>query len=152
MVLLRYDRGTILVQGNIRVPNSSWDSRVGAFRTLALYYPEVQRFLNSSNMTFEDEVLDPPPCPSLRSKTKLRAYQEEALKAWLRAGKRGVVVLPTGAGKTILALAAIAHVNAPAIIVVPTIDLLDQWRENLAREFGIEIFSKRDIEIFRPPS
>src|SRR5947207_2674397 len=33
-----------------------------------------------------------------------RPYQSDALAAWLAADSRGVVVLPTGAGKTILAL------------------------------------------------
>ena len=36
-----------------------------------------------------------------------RPYQSDALAAWLAADSRGVVVLPTGAGKTILALMAI---------------------------------------------
>jgi len=139
LVLLRHDKGTIVVFGDVRIPNSSWDSRVGAFRAMALYYPEVLSFLRVSGLEFKDEVLDLPPCPELIGKTKLRGYQEEALKAWLRAGKRGVIVLPTGAGKTIVAMAAIAYVNAPAIVVVPTIDLMEQWRTNLVKEFDVEV-------------
>jgi superfamily II DNA or RNA helicase len=139
LVLLRHDKGTILVFGDVRVPNSSWDPRVRAFRAMALYYPEVLSFLRLSGLEFKDEVLDLPPCPELIGKTRLRGYQEEALKAWFRAGKRGVIVLPTGAGKTIVALAAIAHVNAPAIVVVPTIDLMEQWRSNLMKEFDVEV-------------
>jgi superfamily II DNA or RNA helicase len=139
LVLLRHDKGTILAFGNVRVPNSSWDPRVGAFRAMALYYPEILRFLRSSDLEFKDEVLDLPPCPELIGKSKLRAYQEDALKAWFRAGKRGVIVLPTGAGKTIVAMAAIAHLNAPSIVVVPTIDLMEQWRTNLMKEFDVEV-------------
>ena len=139
MVLLRYHKGTVLVWGDVRVPNSSWDPRIGAFRALALYYPEALRFLRLSGLDFKDDVLDLPPCPELTSKTRLRGYQEEALNAWLRAGKRGVIVLPTGAGKTIVAMAAISSVNAPAIVVVPTIDLIEQWRANLVKEFGVEV-------------
>ena len=139
MVLLRYDKGTILVWGDVRVPNSSWDPRVGAFRAMALYYPEALRFLRLSELDFKDDVLDLPPCPELINKTKLRGYQEEALTAWLVAGKRGVVILPTGAGKTIVAMAAISSVNAPAIVVVPTIDLMEQWRANLVKEFDVEV-------------
>jgi len=139
LVLLRYDKGTILVFGDVRVPNSSWDPRVGAFRAMALYYPEALSFLRLSELDFKDDVLDLPPCPELISKTKLRGYQEEALKAWLRAGKRGVIVLPTGAGKTMVAMAAISLVNTPAIVVVPTIDLMEQWRTNLVKEFNVEV-------------
>lgn len=139
MVLLRFDKGTILVWGDVRVPNSSWDPRVGAFRAMALYYPEALRFLRLSGLDFKDDVLDSPPCPELVGKTGLRGYQDEALRSWLRAGRRGVIVLPTGAGKTIVAMAAISNVNAPAVVVVPTIDLMEQWRGNLEKEFGVEV-------------
>lgn len=139
MVLLRFDKGTILVWGDVRVPNSSWDPRVGAFRAMALYYPEALRFLRLSGLDFKDDVLDSPPCPELVGKTELRGYQDEALRSWLRAGRRGVIVLPTGAGKTIVAMAAISNVNAPAVVVVPTIDLMEQWRGNLEKEFGVEV-------------
>lgn len=139
MVLLRYDRGTILISGSLRVPNSTWDSRVEAFRTLALHYPDVVRFLRMSHIDFSDNVLDLPPCPELKAKTKLRDYQKEALNAWLRAEKRGITVLPTGAGKTVVAMAAISHVDAPTIVIVPTIDLLEQWRINLTEEFDVHV-------------
>ena len=139
MVLLRYDKGTVLVSGNVRVPGSSWDPRVGAFRTMALDYPDAVKYLRRSGLEFRDEVLNLVPCPDLTGRTRLRDYQEEAFTAWLNAEKRGVIVLPTGAGKTVVAMAAIAHVNAPAIVVVPTIDLMEQWRGNLAREFGVDV-------------
>lgn len=139
MVLLRYDRGTILAYGNVRIPNGTWDSRVGAFRTLAIYYPDVLQFLEESNLDYEDKVLDLHPCPELDSKIKLRSYQEEALKAWLKSGKRGIVVLPTGAGKTLVAIVAISRINLPAVVVVPTIDLMNQWRTRLEEEFNLPI-------------
>ncbi len=138
LVLLRFHKGTILVWGDVKVPNSSWDSRFGAFRTLAIYYPEVLRFLQRSGVGFKNEVLDLPPCPELMSNTTLRRYQVEALESWFKAGRRGVIVLPTGAGKTIVAMAAISRINAPTIIVVPTIDLMEQWRTRLEEEFKVD--------------
>ncbi|MCK5631430.1 DEAD/DEAH box helicase family protein [Candidatus Bathyarchaeota archaeon] len=139
MALLRYDKGTILVAGDVRVPNSTWDPRVGAFRTMGLHYPEVLKFLRMSKLDVRDEVLDLPPCPELQGTSKLRPYQDEALNAWITAKGRGVVVLPTGAGKTVVAFGAISHINAPTIIVVPTIDLMQQWITNLVREFGVDV-------------
>ncbi len=65
-----------------------------------------------------------------------RVYQDEALAAWRRAQGRGVVVLPTGAGKTVLALMAVAQLQARTLVVVPTIDLLQQWRAALAERLG----------------
>jgi superfamily II DNA or RNA helicase len=61
----------------------------------------------------------------------LRDYQEEALRRWEGARNRGVVILPTGGGKTILALEAIRRIAERTLIVVPTLDLLSQWREAL---------------------
>ncbi|MCB9629768.1 MAG: DEAD/DEAH box helicase family protein [Sandaracinaceae bacterium] len=57
----------------------------------------------------------------------LRGYQSAALAAWEVAGRRGVIVLPTGAGKTRVAVAAIARVRRPTLCVVPTRVLLHQW-------------------------
>jgi superfamily II DNA or RNA helicase len=65
-----------------------------------------------------------------------RSYQREALRNWLAAGGRGVVVLPTGAGKTIVALMALEQVPARMLVVVPTIELLRQWHTGLVERAG----------------
>jgi superfamily II DNA or RNA helicase len=66
-------------------------------------------------------------------------YQHAALDAWDAAGRRGSIVLPTGAGKTFVALHAIHRVNRSAVIVAPTIDLLHQWYARLVNTFGADI-------------
>jgi superfamily II DNA or RNA helicase len=66
-------------------------------------------------------------------------YQLEALDAWDAAGRRGSIVLPTGAGKTFVAIQVIHRVDRSAVIVAPTIDLLHQWYARLANAFEIEI-------------
>ena len=58
--------------------------------------------------------------------------------AWLKSGKRGVIVLPTGAGKTSVALKAIALLSVPTLIVVPTIDLMSQWASAIREKLGVE--------------
>jgi superfamily II DNA or RNA helicase len=45
---------------------------------------------------------------------------------------RGCIVLPTGAGKTILGIKSIETINSAVLIVVPTLDLLHQWTEVLS--------------------
>ncbi|HLY30122.1 MAG TPA: DEAD/DEAH box helicase family protein, partial [Ktedonobacterales bacterium] len=67
----------------------------------------------------------------------LRPYQHEAIAAWLDAGARGIVTLPTGAGKTVVALAALAELRVRTLVVVPTIELLRQWREGIRERLGV---------------
>lgn len=66
-------------------------------------------------------------------------YQLESLKAWKAADRFGSIVLPTGAGKTFVALQAITETAVSTLIVVPTIDLLHQWYARLESAFQIPI-------------
>jgi superfamily II DNA or RNA helicase len=66
-----------------------------------------------------------------------RPYQDDALASWLAAEGRGVVILPTGAGKTVLALMAIERLKQRTLIVVPTIELLYQWRDAVIERLGV---------------
>jgi len=104
MIHLTYDRGTILVYGNVRVPGSAWDSRSGAYRAPAFLYKDIRSYVDSSGFPCKDDVLDLVPSPALTMRTVLRDYQERAVQAWDRAGAWGVVVLPTGSGKTHVAM------------------------------------------------
>jgi superfamily II DNA or RNA helicase len=139
---LSYEKGTILIRSDAKVPYSTWDDRVRAFRAQGLYYREIVEFLKKSELSaVKDGVEDLPPCPALmkcRSVT-MRGYQKRALGAWDKAGRRGVIVLPTGAGKTVIAMKAIELVNQPAVVIVPTLDLLEQWRKRVQEELGIDV-------------
>jgi superfamily II DNA or RNA helicase len=66
-------------------------------------------------------------------------YQLESLAAWHKAGRWGSIVLPTGAGKTFVALHALAETAASTLVVVPTIDLLHQWYARLESAFNTAI-------------
>jgi superfamily II DNA or RNA helicase len=66
-----------------------------------------------------------------------RSYQHEAVAAWLRSGGRGIVVLPTGAGKTIVAYDTIAQLGVSTLVVVPTIELLRQWRAGISKHLQL---------------
>ncbi|MFX1487177.1 MAG: DEAD/DEAH box helicase family protein [Promethearchaeota archaeon] len=139
MILLKYDKGSLLIQGSIGTPYGQWDPRVGCFRAMALYYPEVLAYLKRSRLEYKDKAASPPPIDTLKSPVKLRPYQREALSAWFAANRRGVIVLPTGAGKTLVAIKAIEKLNVSTLVVVPTLDLLDQWRQQLTQLFGVEV-------------
>jgi superfamily II DNA or RNA helicase len=68
-----------------------------------------------------------------------RPYQREAVEAWRAARWRGIVVLPTGAGKSFVAESCIAVAQRSTLVVVPTLDLLSQWYGNLRAAFGCDV-------------
>jgi RNA polymerase primary sigma factor len=76
-----------------------------------------------------------PSTPSIN----LYRWQREALEAWNSNGHRGIVNAVTGSGKTRLALAAIdQHLeqqNSNAVVIVPTVELLQQWHLQLCEHF-----------------
>lgn len=136
---LTFDRGTIQVRGNVRVPNSTWDERSKTFRAMALHYKDIIDFLKVSGIDFRDSVLNLIPCPKLQSSIALRDYQKQAMDAWIANDNRGVIVLPTGSGKTILGIKAISLLNTPTIVVAPTLDLVDQWRSMLKEALKVDV-------------
>lgn len=66
-------------------------------------------------------------------------YQLAALDAWDKAERRGSIILPTGAGKTFVAIQAIYRAARSSLIVAPTIDLLHQWYARLVNAFQVEV-------------
>lgn len=138
---LVYDRGTIVAKGSqvSPTPHFRWDPRIEGFRALAYRYREIVEYLRARGVEFEDLVMDPVE-GELRvlKRPPLRTYQREALRAWMMK-KRGIVVLPTGAGKTRVALAVISELKCPTLVVVPTLELMDQWERRIARYFSTSI-------------
>jgi superfamily II DNA or RNA helicase len=139
---LRYDNGTILVTGIAHVPFASVDPRTKDLRAQALYYQNIAEYLRQSEIVCNDYVLDLIPSPSILADNNnnnihltLRDYQQKALDNWIKADKRGCVVLPTGSGKTVIGVKAIEMVNSASIVIVPTIDLMDQWTSVLSKYF-----------------
>ena len=61
---------------------------------------------------------------------KIRPYQELAAEGFWHGGS-GVVVLPCGAGKTIVGAAAMAHAKATTLILVTNTIAARQWRDEL---------------------
>ena len=103
---LRFDRGTVLLleppagADASDLPGVLWDPRVGALRAPAMLHPAIAAALTQRGVRFADEIDRPADLPGTWTEPPLRPYQDSALWAWQRAGRRGLVVLPTGAGKT----------------------------------------------------
>ena len=137
---LTYDKGTIVIRGLAHIPFAILDPRTNVLRALALHYSNIIDYLKQSGIQYSDHVLSEETMMlssslSSSSPLSLRDYQQRALDNWLRAGLRGCVVLPTGSGKTILGIKAIEKANAASLVIVPTLDLMDQWTTVLSKHF-----------------
>ena len=134
---LLFDHGTLVLAEAPelkpgRVPGLVWDPRVALFRAPAWRYSEVSAALRHSQPPVRDEVSACTlPRPASWSELPLRPYQRAALLSWELSGRRGTVVLPTGSGKTQVALAALRETAARGLCLVPTRALLQQWTSAL---------------------
>jgi superfamily II DNA or RNA helicase len=143
VIKLFYESGTLVATGASRpdLPDSFvWDGRTRQWRAPASAYRDAILRLRESETPHEDlaAAFERPPLES-RVALAPRPYQKEALAAWRREALRGVVVLPTGAGKTAVAVQAIERVGRSTLVVVPTLALLKQWYSVLSDSFGSSI-------------
>jgi superfamily II DNA or RNA helicase len=132
---LRYGRGKIIIEGEPVYIDQIEPRNVFS----AHNYFRVIEHLNKSEEPYKNMAANFLKTPKLTTKYELRDYQKEAIYAWTQAGCRGLLVLPTGSGKTVLAVKAIEKQNCSTLVVVPTLVLLDQWRQVLSQAFNIEI-------------
>ena len=70
------------------------------------------------------------------SEWTLRPYQREAAESFWHGGS-GVVVLPCGAGKTLVGAAAMAHAQATTLILVTNTVSARQWKDELVRRTSL---------------
>ncbi|HIK29068.1 MAG: DEAD/DEAH box helicase family protein [Oscillatoriaceae bacterium SKW80] len=137
---IKFDRGTLLLhpppKGKAWIDFATWDERVEKFRIPAIYYRQLIEALKAEGIDFRDEAKAFEPLELIPS-VEMPPYphQQEALTAWKQAGRKGVVVLPTAAGKTYLAQLAMQATPRSTLIVVPTLDLMHQWYAHLVAAF-----------------
>lgn len=133
-----------------------WDPRVNRWRAegyrLAAFRAWLHRrgIFSTYRSSRPREFLPAP--RSAERLPRLRPYQLEALQAWTAAGRRGVISLPTGSGKTRVALCAMLRLGRPALVLAPTRQLIHQWVRSI-REFydgpvGEYGDGKRDVQPF----
>ncbi len=142
---LTFDGGTLVVRGPdagrlAALPGCRLDPRSGTYRAEARCYRALVEHLRRHQLPYTDEAraYQATPWP-LRSERRPFPHQAEALEAWWAGGGRGVVVLPTGTGKTFLAVLAIERAARPALVITPTIDLLNQWYDELVSAFAVPV-------------
>jgi len=140
VLTLTFEEGTVRVAGDVPpdLPGVESDDRSKSGRAPAHRYGDLRSALDERGLDYNDRVLDTAAL-DLATTYELREYQRAALDAWREAGDRGCLELPTGSGKTVIGIAAMVAVRTPTLVIVPTIDLLEQWQRELETEFHVSI-------------
>lgn len=133
----RFMGGTIVLDNMNQEarPPDPFQWHEGKWRSPAFHYRSIRAWLRKEHI--RDTIPRWQKIPlRLSDNRQPHPYQTMALNAWLKSDRWGSVVLPTGAGKTFLALKAMSRTRVSTLIVVPTIDLLHQWYASLENAFG----------------
>lgn len=145
MVQLTFDQGTLLLDlPPEKLPPGldyvQFDPRVKRLRAPAHRYRSLLVALVRAGFEVDDRARAYREVP-LKSRIRREPYphQAEAIAAWRRQKSRGVVILPTGAGKTFVAELAIEVTGRSTLVMVPTLDLMNQWYDLLCSSFGSEV-------------
>lgn len=135
--IVRFEGGTLCAPLDFPYPLQTaalWkkdEGRSGQQRCYAMHYWS----LCQSGEPFLDQVADWFEADfSTQELHSLRDYQQEAKDAWM-GRKEGIVVMPTGAGKTEVALSIIGELRCSVLVICPYRALMYQWKERLANAF-----------------
>ncbi len=141
---LKFESGTLILEGAEETEVVSkafvWDARTKHFRAPAYKYREIITDFVRNKIGYEDLAKN---YADFDFKQKFhitpRPYQTASVEAWKENKRCGVIALPTGAGKTHAATMAIEICKRQTLVVVPTLDLMNQWYELLLSTFNAEI-------------
>ncbi|HXT59555.1 MAG TPA: DEAD/DEAH box helicase family protein [Pirellulales bacterium] len=115
-----------------------WDRRANAWRIDALEYAAVRERLAKSRLVCHDTVAQWQavdwPQDNLQ---KLRPEQLAAVAAWNET-RRAAIVMPTGTGKTEVALAIMRQMAVATLVVSPVRDLMYQWQRRILERLGYD--------------
>lgn len=125
---------------HVREQAPTWmtrDERAGGWVAPGHRLPDLRRWAAERGIDERtpdaDELTGP-----LHDPRSPRDYQREAVDRWRAAEGRGSVVLPTGSGKTFVAILATHETRRGACVVAPTKALVHQWFGQLADAFGAD--------------
>ena len=140
---LTFEEGTLILRdytGDDPPPAFIWDARIDHYRAQAAYYRDSLEYLKRTGVEFKNTAPRYNTLSlQLQSLPDPHPHQAEGINAWKQHGRCGVIVLPTGSGKSHVALMAMVEVQRSTLIVAPTIDLMNQWYDLLSQSFGVEV-------------
>ncbi len=149
--LLSFDQGTLLLTGGGHHRDQIesifgndvwiWDSRVSHWRCEAIHYRRVIMALwewRDRGIRYLDQAREWIDVQWAKEDIHIpRPEQTAAIEAWLE-NKQGVVVMPTGTGKTEVALHLLNQTCCSTLVVSPVRDLMYQWHRRILLALGYD--------------
>ena len=139
--IVRFDRGTLVVSGlAAEMEGTRFDPRTHEQRLPGHCFAEIAERADREGFAIEGDLRErwssPVGAKANEEALGLRHYQRDALAAWDGFLRRGVIVLPTGAGKTRVAIGAMLRTGLPGAVLCPTRALAGEWVSELRRWLG----------------
>ena len=139
---LEFSGGTLILSGIPIAKLEGWfgteiwnsDARIRAARCDAIHYSAVVAELQRRRIRFENKASA---WQEVRWEAEtlhdLRPEQTAAVESWLKAGQAGCIIMPTGTGKTEVALSIMHNLRISTLVVSPVRDLMYQWHRRILR-------------------
>jgi len=123
----------------------AWDGREGCFRCDAIHAMLLRQRMQTSltgplswNVKGSAKGNSGRFAVHDRRSVTLRKDQFDAVDAFQNGGSRGLVVMPTGTGKTVVAIELMIRHQSSVLVIVPVRDLMYQWHSNILEATGID--------------
>jgi DNA phosphorothioation system restriction enzyme len=124
------------VQSHRNIFNLLWNGKTPGIYTIDFPEAHHRRLLTAAAPSLDAKEIEP--IQATKSKQRrLLPHQATAIDLWNKAGRRGVFEHATGSGKTFTAIEAIKKhlaTGEPAIVLVPSQLLLEQWKSEIFEE------------------
>ncbi len=119
----------------------TWDNRADCFRCDAMHSARLHQILQTSlagRLDWDVGNQGRPLAIQDRRSVSLREDQRDAIDAFEAGGGRGLIVMPTGTGKTVVAIELMIRGQTSVLVVVPVRDLMYQWHTKILEATGID--------------
>lgn len=116
------------------------DDRDNCFRCNAMHWSDLRERLKrglAGSYCCEVATFDELTIPGKLNRV-LRPDQLSAADAFDSGGRRGLIVMPTGTGKTVVAMELMRRAGTSTLVVVPVRDLMYQWHAKILESTGID--------------
>jgi superfamily II DNA or RNA helicase len=128
----------LLIHGKLPTFISKFTHKVSKSGKFSRFYPadyyHIIEKLIKNNIQYNSSIkLDAqfPKDITIHKPYKLYQFQQEAVEAWIANNNQGTIILPTGGGKSVVAIDIIQRLQLNTLIVVPTLVLFQQWKERI---------------------